>query len=164
MPVGCSAGRERAMCTVEGRRPMIWKNLITQTPDVAGFVHGNTSVLALGALGAAGLLGAAIASAAPADPSGFDAEIARHAQSMLDEGRKTFRNDTFGSEGFWGDALELHKAIAGAKNGGVGPGVSPKTALSVGLKVDADALPDALKKELAAGKVDLDDPATTIAL
>jgi len=143
---------------------MIWKNLITQTPDVAGFVHGNTSVLALGALGAAGLLGAAIASAAPADPSGFDAEIARHAQSMLDEGRKTFRNDTFGSEGFWGDALELHKAIAGAKNGGVGPGVSPKTALSVGLKVDADALPDALKKELAAGKVDLDDPATTIAL
>ena len=60
--------------------------------------------------------------------------------------------------------LQLHKAIAGEKNGGVGPGVSPKTALSVGLKVDADALPDALKEQLAAGKVDLDDPATTIAL
>jgi hypothetical protein len=72
--------------------------------------------------------------------------------------------DTFGSEGFWGDALQLHKAIAGEKNGGIGPGVSPKTALSVGLKVDADALPDALKKQLAAGKVNLDDPATTIAL
>ena len=83
---------------------------------------------------------------------------------MLEEGRKTFRYDTFGSEAFWGDALQLHKAIAGEKNGGVGPGVSPKTALSVGLKVDADALPDALKKQLAAGKVNLDDPATTIAL
>ena len=83
---------------------------------------------------------------------------------MLDEGKKTFRFETFGSEAFWGDALQLHKAIAGEKNGGVGPGVSPKTALSVGLKVDADALPDALKKQLAAGKVNLDDPATTIAL
>ena len=61
-----------------------------------------------------------------------------------DEGRKTFRFDTFGSEAFWGDALRLHKAIAGEKNGGVGPGVTPKTALSVGLKVDADALPAAL--------------------
>ena len=50
------------------------------------------------------------------------------------------------------------------KLGGIGPGVSPKTALSVGLKVDADALPAALKKQLAAGKVDLDDPATTVAL
>ena len=49
-------------------------------------------------------------------------------------------------------------------NVGIGPGVSPKTALSVGLKVDADALPEALKTEIAAGKVDLDDPATTIAL
>ena len=83
---------------------------------------------------------------------------------MLEEGKKTFRYDTFGSEAFWGDALQLHKAIAGEKNGGVGPGVSPKTALSVGLKVDTDALPDALKDQIAAGKVDLDDPATTIAL
>ena len=118
----------------------------------------------------AGLFGAAIASAAPkkgaapAAQQGVDAENARHAQAMLAEGKKTFRYDTFGSEAFWGDALQLHKAIAGEKNGGVGPGVSPKTALSVGLKVDADALPAALKKQLAAGKVNLDDPATTIAL
>src|SRR5262245_19462286 len=100
---------------------------------------------------------------APAQ-QGFDGEINRHAQAMLAEGRETFRYDTFGSEAFWGDALQLHKAIAGEKNGGVGPGVSPKTALSVGLKVDADALPDALKRQLAAGKVNLDDPATTLAL
>jgi hypothetical protein len=121
-------------------------------------------------LGGIALFGAVIASAAPKKgpvPQAtrtFDAEIARHAQRMFEEGRQTFRYDTFGSEAFWGDALQLHKAIAGSKNGGVGPGVSPKTALSVGLKVDADALPAALKNQLKAGKVNLDDPATTIAL
>jgi hypothetical protein len=115
-------------------------------------------------IGGAGVSAVVVAFAAAPAPKSADAENARHAQAMLDEGKKTFRYDTFGSEAFWGDALQLHKAIAGEKNGGVGPGVSPKTALSVGLKVDADALPGALKKQLAAGKVNLDDPATTIAL
>jgi hypothetical protein len=87
-----------------------------------------------------------------------------HAERMVEEGRQIFRFDTFGSEAFFGDALQLHRAIAGVKNGGVGGGVSPKTALAVGLKVDADALPDALKLQIAAGKVNLDDPATTLAL
>jgi len=96
--------------------------------------------------------------------SSTDRPIVQHAQRMLEDGRQIFRYDTFGSEAFWGDALQLHKAIAGAKNGGVGGGVSPKTALSVGLKVDADALPDALKQQIKDGKVDLDDPATTLAL
>jgi mono/diheme cytochrome c family protein len=90
--------------------------------------------------------------------------IESSAQRMLKEGRQIFRYDTFGSEAFWGDTLQLHKAIAGEKNGGVGPGVSPKTALEVGLKVDADSLPDSLKEQLKAGKVNLDDPATTVAL
>ena len=115
-------------------------------------------------IAAGGLCTTLIASAAPPANKGFDAEIDRHAENMLTQGRKIFRFDTMGSEAFWGDQLQLHKAIAGAKNGGVGPGVSPKTALSVGLKVDADALPAALKKQLKAGKVNLDDPATTIAL
>lgn len=88
----------------------------------------------------------------------------QYAQTMIQEGRRIFRYDTFGSEAFWGDALQLHRAIAGEKNGGVGGGVSPKTALSVGLKVDADALPAELKQQLKDGKVDLDDPATTLAL
>src|SRR5205823_10894350 len=83
---------------------------------------------------------------------------------MIEDGRQIFRYDTFGSEAFWGDALQLHNAIAGSKSGGIGGGVSPKTALSVGLKVDADALPDALRQQIKAGKVDLDDPATTLAL
>src|SRR6195256_6445779 len=107
-------------------------------------------ILLVVALGGSGMLGAVTPSAAP-PLQGCDAENARAAQSMLDEGRNTFRYETFGSEAFWGDALQLHKAIAGEKNGGVGPGVSPKTALSVGLKVDSDALPEALKKQIAAG-------------
>ena len=54
-----------------------------------------------------------------------DRTISAHAQEMIDEGRGIFRFDTFGSEAFWGDTLQLHKAIAGEKNGGVGDGVSP---------------------------------------
>jgi hypothetical protein len=114
---------------------------------------------------AIGLCDQANAAQAPAKPlSANDRQIAGQAQRMLDEGRQTFRFDTFGSEAFWGDALQLHKAIAGQKNGGLGAGVSPKTALAVGLKVDADALPEDLKAQLAGGKVNLDDPAITLAL
>jgi hypothetical protein len=96
--------------------------------------------------------------------SAIDPAIANHARQTLENGRRVFRFDTFGSEAFWGETLQLHRAIAGAKNGGVGDGVSPKTALSVGLKVDVDALPAPLKRGIKDGKVDLDDPATTLAL
>ena len=94
----------------------------------------------------------------------FDDQINDNAEQMIKEGREIFRNDTFGDEEFWGDLLRLHTAISGAQLGGVGPGVSPKTALSVGLKVDSDALPKSLVKQLKRGKVNLDDPATTLAL
>jgi hypothetical protein len=87
-----------------------------------------------------------------------------NALSKVTEGRKIFRYDTFGDQAFWGDALKLHQAIAGANLGGVGPGVSPSTALAVGLKVDVEALPSTLKQQLAAGQVDLNAPATTLAL
>jgi hypothetical protein len=93
-----------------------------------------------------------------------DRHVNAHARRLIEEGRHIFRFDTFGSEAFFGEALGLHKAIAGHKNGGVGPGVSPKTALAVGLKVDVDALPERLKAQIQAGEVDLDDPATTLAL
>jgi hypothetical protein len=95
-------------------------------------------------------------------PRDFSTEA--HALKQVREGRETFRYATFGDEAFWGDGIGLHKAIAGAANGGVGPGVSPATALSVGLKVDVDALPHSLQRALARGQVDLDDPATTIQL
>jgi hypothetical protein len=83
---------------------------------------------------------------------------------MIDEGQQTFRYDTFGSEAFWADTLQLHKAIAGAKHGGVGDGVPPATALAVGLKVDAEKIPAAVAQQIKAGKVDLKDPATTLTL
>jgi len=63
---------------------------------------------------------------------------------QIQKGMQTFRFDTFGDEAWWGDTLRLHEAIEGAKFGGIGPGISPATALSLGLKVDLDALPPSL--------------------
>ena len=83
---------------------------------------------------------------------------------MFVEGRETFRFDTFGDEVFWGDTLRLHEAIMGERLGGVGPGLPPNAALNLGLKVDLGALPDDVVQALDAGQVDLDDPATTLAL
>lgn len=79
-------------------------------------------------------------------------------------GRKIFRYDTFGDQAFWGDTLGLHRAIAGAANGGVGAGLSPKAALGLGLKVDVNALPHRVRNDLRRGRVDLNNPATTLTL
>jgi mono/diheme cytochrome c family protein len=100
----------------------------------------------------------------PQSERGFDAQISANAQQMIEQGRRIFRFDTFGDEAFWGEKLRLHHAIEGSKFGGVGPGVSPKTALAVGLKVDMDALPADLVQKIKGGEVNLDDPATTLAL
>ena len=91
-------------------------------------------------------------------------DVEGSALDTIRRGRHIFRFDTFGSEAFWGDALQLHLALEGQRFGGVGPGVSPRTALDVGLKVDVQALPAALVQQLRQGQVDLDDPATTLAL
>ncbi len=82
----------------------------------------------------------------------------------LRAGQETFRADTFGDEAFWSGTLKLHLAIEGAAHGGVGPGVSPKTALAVGLKVDSEALSAEAAAALRQGKLDLDAPETTLAL
>lgn len=100
----------------------------------------------------------------PAPLAPFDALIRENARQMVDSGQHIFRFDTFGDEVFWTDALGLDRAIKGDKNGGVGAGVSPKAALGLGLKVDMDALPSTLVEQIKAGKVDLSDPATTLAL
>ena len=93
--------------------------------------------------------------ASPQSSDSYDGEAARRGDAMFKQGRRIFRYDTFGDEAFWGDALQLHKAIET---------VSPRIALGVGLKVDVDALPQALQKQLRAGRVNLDDPAVTLAL
>lgn len=89
---------------------------------------------------------------------------AANAVQLVIQGRDVFRFDTFGDEAFWGGTLQLHTAIEGSKAGGVGPGLSPKMALQLGLKVDADALPQDLLIKIQHGAVNLDDPAVTLAL
>jgi mono/diheme cytochrome c family protein len=69
---------------------------------------------------------------------------------MIAEGRRIFRFDTFGDEQVWTDRLRMHEVVQT---------IDPLTALAVGLKVDADALPPGI----LAG-ADLEDPATTVAL
>ena len=102
-----------------------------------------------------------------ADDAGIDKAASKQHLALLRtfaEGRSTFRYDTFGDQAFWGDALQLHQAVQGTRFGGVGDGLSPRTALALGLKVDADALPRSLRNDLRHGRVDLDDPAVTLAL
>jgi hypothetical protein len=87
------------------------------------------------------------------------------AMMLIEQGTQIFRFDTFNDQDFWGGALKLHEAIQGAGHpGGVGPGVSPQTALGVGLKVDVDALPASVLSALKRGQLDLTSPDTTLAL
>src|SRR5215469_11508432 len=88
----------------------------------------------------------------------------QNAVNKVQQGEQVFRFDTFGDESFWGDTIKLHQAIEGSGLGGVGPGVSPLTALGVGLKVDIDALPADLVQKIEKGRVNLNDPAVTLAL
>lgn len=129
-------------------------------------ISNQTRLILLLILVVAVLVGAIRAQAQqrPKDLQGFDAQISSNAQQMFEEGRRIFRFETFGDEVYWSDTLKLHRAIAGAKNGGVGPGLSPKAALAAGLKVDMDALPADLVAKVKKGEVNLDDPAATLAL
>jgi hypothetical protein len=72
-----------------------------------------------------------------------------------EDGRSIFRFDTFGDEQLWTEVLQMHQALQQ---------VTPRTALAVGLQIDADALPTAVKTALRNGEVNLDDPAVTVAL
>jgi mono/diheme cytochrome c family protein len=89
------------------------------------------------------------------DDDDEDAEAARRA-ALVAEGKQIFRFDTFGDEAKWTDALRIHEAISSA--------VDPTTALSVGLKVDAEALPPSVVAGIQNGSISLTDPATTVAL
>src|SRR5262245_13039149 len=133
------------------------KSLLGRILSISGFV-----VVCLTATWAASGVGCnsdspstdALANRAAKDP------VADTALQFIDEGQHTFRHDTFGDEAFWGDTLKLHEAIAGEDNGGVGPGVSPETALAVGLKVDSESLPAILIQQIKHDQVDLTDPKT----
>ena len=77
--------------------------------------------------------------------------ISQTAQGQGDQGQQIFRFDTFGDEQLWTGTLRMHEVIQSS--------VSPATALAVGLKVDATALPSNF---LATH--DLNSPATTVEL
>lgn len=76
--------------------------------------------------------------------------------SMIEQGKRTFRFDTFGDETLWTDTLRMHEVIRSA--------VDPTTALSVGLKVDSEALPASVVKGIQNGSISLKSPDTTVAL
>jgi mono/diheme cytochrome c family protein/cytochrome c5 len=71
------------------------------------------------------------------------------------EGQAIFRFDSFGDEQLWTGVLRMQEPLAT---------VDPATALAVGLKVDVEALPQAIVSALRAGQVDLTDPAVTASL
>lgn len=94
----------------------------------------------------------------------WEDKVNANADQLLEDGRKIFRWDTFGSEAFWGDKLQLHRAILGEKKGGVGPGLTPRQALQMGLKADVGAVPKLLTEVLQEGAVSFDNPETTLEL
>jgi hypothetical protein len=76
--------------------------------------------------------------------------------TLAAQGKDIFRLETFGDETTWTDTLRMHEVIRTA--------VDPTTALSVGLKVDAEALPAAVVAGVQDGSISLTSPATTVAL
>ena len=112
---------------------------------------GGTRRLAMLAVAALGplLLACNDSNAGSAGPPPLDS-------AQVAQGKIIFRHDTYGDETFWTDTLRMHEVIRS--------GVSPRTALSVGLKVDVDTLPQAVRDAIANGQVDLDDPKTTVTL
>lgn len=84
--------------------------------------------------------------------------------TTANDGKQVFRFETFGDEAFWTDALKLPQAISGSDLGGLGPGLSLRNALALGLKIDSQALPADFVEKLKEGTADLDDPGTTIDL
>src|SRR5215472_1476374 len=119
---------------------------------------------ALVAMTLTGLGSTLTASARPGGNAFGQAQGGTATTTLIRQGKQTFRFDTFNDQKFWGGILGLHKTIEGAKHGGIGPGLSPKEALALGLKVDVNALPKSLQQAIQNGQVDLNDPGVTLAL
>jgi cytochrome c5 len=101
------------------------------------------------------VVAAAVALACGGGGGGESAEPLPDPDLVL-RGMQIFRYDTFGDETLWADTLRLHEVIRTA--------VDPVTALSVGLKVDVEALPAPVIAGIRDGTIDLAKPATTVAL
>ena len=101
------------------------------------------------------LIGAVDESTANPGGSQFRTSAEENAQTLIEQGRHIFRFDTFGDEAFWTDALHMQQPVST---------LSPQTALALGLKVDAQALSPAVIQAIKLGRVNLTDPAVTLAL
>jgi len=119
---------------------------------------------ALVAMTLTGLGSTPTASARPGGSAFGQAQGSTATTRLMRGGKQTFRFATFNDQKFWGGTLQLHKTIEGAQHGGIGPGLSPKEALALGLKVDVNALPKSLQDAIKNGQVNLDDPGVTLAL
>src|SRR5688572_11958178 len=147
-----------------------WRSRLPRRASKAAFASLALAVAVATALAFAPVFsGPSVASAEDAGDekkhfAGFDRQIVSNLDRSFLHGRRIFRDDTFGDEAFWGDALQLHQAVQGERFGGVGGGLTPRSALALGLKVDVSALPRSLQQDLRRGRVNLDDPAITLAL
>lgn len=98
------------------------------------------------------------------ESAGKEAELGIAGQTA--SGRDVFRFETFGNEGFWTDAARMPQGMMDAK-------VTPLQALQVGLLVDIEAVPEAMRETMAAeletdlspqNAPTLNDPMTTVKL
>ena len=103
-----------------------------------------------------GTVGAAVAVVSACGGRGGADNSAAGQAALVAQGQQIFRFDIFGDEAQWTDTLRIHEVISAA--------VDPVTALSVGLKVDTEALPPAMVAGIRDGTIDLTKPATTVAL
>ena len=115
------------------------------------------SLLAVAPVAFVALVGSIGASREPVLAAQSDSPAAITSVSFKDHvlrrGREIFRFDTFGDEQLWTGFLRMQEPLST---------LSPETALSVGLKVDSEALPRAVVAAIKAGQVDLTDPAVTL--
>lgn len=134
-----------------------FKAVPTGEPALAICEHGTSSLpgrirklLVLGSLGMTAVL------ISGCGGSSTDTGASTPDPVLIAQGKQIFRFDTFGDETFWTDTLHMHEVIRTA--------VDPTTALSVGLKVDAEALPAAVVQGIQNGSISLKSPDTTVAL
>jgi len=73
-------------------------------------------------------------------------------------GRTVFRFETFNNERFFTDAVRIPAGVIAAR-------VTPRQLLALGVSIDVDALPAAIRTAIAASNATvLDDPAMTVAI
>ena len=87
--------------------------------------------------------------------AGFLGSAEDNSKKLIEEGRQIFRFDTYGDEAFWTGQLQIQQTVIK---------LPPKTAIALGLKIDAASLSPSVVESIKHGDVNLDDPAVTLQL